>query len=80
MSIARAPRRTSFQNGRWPKTPRPCATGLQGGGYRRVARGLGAEDLDLVEGLFLDLADAVADALVLPVEDCTLGRVRSKAR
>jgi len=30
---------------------------------------LGAEDLDLVEGLFLDLADAVADALVRPVED-----------
>jgi len=41
---------------------------------------LGAEGLDLVEGLFLDLADALADALVRPVEDCTLGRVRSKAR
>ena len=36
---------------------------------------LGAEGLGLVEGIFLDLADAVADALVRQVEDCTLGRV-----
>ena len=38
----------------------------------RSLEALGAEDLDLVEGPFLDLADAVADALVRPVGDCTL--------
>jgi len=32
---------------------------------------LGAEDLDLIEGLLLDLAGTIADALVRPVEDCT---------
>ena len=36
---------------------------------------LGAEALGLVEGLLLSLADAIADALVRPVEDYTLGRV-----
>ena len=40
---------------------------------------LGAEVLDLVEGPLLGLTDAIAEALVRPVEDFTLGRVCCKA-
>ena len=81
VSFARAtPRRTSLQNGRWPKTPRPAPLVSKGEVIGASLEALGAEDLNLAEGPFLDLADAVADALVRPVKDCTLGRVRSKAR
>ena len=41
---------------------------------------LGAGAPDLVEGLLLSPTDAIAEALVRPVDDCTLGRVRGKAR
>jgi len=43
-------------------------------------KALGAEALDLVEGLLLGLADAIAEAIVRPIEDCTLGKVRSISR
>ena len=43
-------------------------------------KALSAEALDVVEGSLLDLTDAIAEALVRPVEDCALGRARGKAR
>jgi len=79
------PRRTSLQSGRWPRTPRPCAGNFphaplvfRGGVTGALLEALGAEALDLVEGLLLGLADARAEAVFRPIEDCcTLRRVRS---
>jgi len=52
------PRRTSLQSGRWPRTPRPCAGNFphaplvfRGGVTGALLEALGAEALDLVEGL-----------------------------
>jgi len=81
---------SSFENGADRKGAGPSPNEFAHRGHAPlVCRGefigasleaLGAEDLDLVEGPPRDLSDAIADTLVRPVEDCTLGRVPSKAR
>ena len=77
-------RRASLQNGRWPRTStehRGHAALVCGGELAGASlKALSAEALDVVEGSLLDLADAIAEALVWPVEDCALGRARGKAR